>query len=111
LVVRHTEIAKTLKNGHIEIVETPNNGQTEDLIVHEATEAVIIEMLGVEANPSYGETVIEAKRSVMNKLSPVLRLNKPEPEESLKNYVPERYHSYLDVFTEKEAIPLLPHQP
>jgi hypothetical protein len=25
LVVRHTEIAKTLNNGHMEIVETPNN--------------------------------------------------------------------------------------
>jgi hypothetical protein len=46
LVVRHTEIAKTLNNRHTEIVETPNNRQTEeDLIVHEAIEAVIIETL------------------------------------------------------------------
>jgi hypothetical protein len=112
LVVRHTEIAKTLNNGHTEIVETPTNGQTEeDLIVHKAIEAVIIETLGVEANSSYGETVIEAKRSVMNKLSPVLQLDKPEPEESLKNYVPECYYGYLDVFTKKEAILLLLHQP
>jgi hypothetical protein len=110
LVVRCAEIAKTLNNGHTEIVKTPKNGQTEeDLIVHEAIEAVIIEALDVEANLSYGETVIEAKRSVMNELSPVLRLDKPELEESLRNYVPECYHGYLDVFTEKEAIPLPPH--
>jgi hypothetical protein len=112
LVVRHTEIAKTLNNGHMEIVETPNNRQTEeDLIVHEAIKAVIIETLSAEANSSYGETVIEAKRSVMNELSPVLWLDEPEPEESLKNYVPECYHGYLDMFTEKEAIPLPLHRP
>jgi hypothetical protein len=29
----------------------------------------------------------------------------------LKDYVLECYHGYLDIFTEKEAIPLLPHQP
>jgi hypothetical protein len=112
LVVRHVEIAETLNNGHMEIVETPKNGHTEeDLIIHEAIEAVIIETLDVEANSSYGETTMEAKRSVMNKLSPVLRLDEPEPEKSLENYVPERYHGYLDVFTEKEAIPLPPHRP
>jgi hypothetical protein len=112
LVVRHTEIAETLNNRHMEIVKTPNNGQTEeDLIVHEAIEAVIIETLSVEANSSYDKTVIEAKRSVINKLSPVLRLDEPEPEELLRNYVPEHYHGYLDVFTEKEAIPLPPHWP
>jgi hypothetical protein len=112
LVVRRTEIAETLNNRHMEIVETPKNGQTEeDLIVHEAIEAVIIETLDAEANSSYGETMMEAKRSVMNKLSPVLRLDEPEPKKSLKNYVPECYHGYLDVFTEKEAIPLPPHRP
>jgi hypothetical protein len=112
LVVRCVEIAETLNNGHMEIVETPKNGQTEeDLIIHEAIEAVIIETLDAEANSSYGETIIEAKRSVMNKLSPVQWLDEPEPEESLKNYVPERYHGYLDMFTEKEAIPLPPHRP
>jgi hypothetical protein len=112
LVVRHTEIAKTLNNRHMEIVETPNNGQTEeDLIVHEAIEAVIIKTLSVEANSSYGETVMEAKRSVMNELSPVPQLDEPEPEESLKNYVLEHYYGYLDMFTEKEAIPLPPHRP
>jgi hypothetical protein len=70
---------------------------------------VIIETLSVEANSSYGETIMEAKRSVMNELSPVLQLDEPEPEESLRNYVPERYHGYLDVFTRKEAIPLPLH--
>ena len=46
LVVRNTEIAKTLNNRHTEIVKTSNNRQTEeDLIVHEAIEAVIIETL------------------------------------------------------------------
>jgi hypothetical protein len=109
-VVRRAEIAETLNNGHMEIVKTPKNGQTEeDLIVHKAIKVVIIETLDAEANSSYGETVIEAKRSVMNELSPVLRLDKPESEESLKNYVLERYHGYLDMFTEKEAIPLPPH--
>jgi hypothetical protein len=112
LVVRHTEIAKTLKNRHTEIVETPNNGQTEeDLIVYKAIEMVIKETLDAEANPSYGKTVIEAKRSFINELSPVLWLDKPEPEELLKNYVLERYHGYLDMFTEKEAIPLPLHRP
>jgi hypothetical protein len=112
LVVRWTEIAETLNNGHTEIVKTPKNGQTEDdLVVHEAIEAVIIEALNAEEKLSYGETVIEAKGLVMNKLSPVLKLDKPEPEELLRNYVPEHCHSYLDVFTEKEAIPLPPHQP
>jgi hypothetical protein len=55
-------------------------------------EMVIKETLNAEANPSYGETVIEAKRSVMNELSPVLWLDEPEPKESLKNYVLECYH-------------------
>jgi hypothetical protein len=71
-VVRRAEIAETLNNGHMEIVETPKNGQREeDLIIHEAIEAVIMETLDAEANLSYGETIMEAKGSVMNELSPV----------------------------------------
>jgi hypothetical protein len=70
-----------------------------------------METLNAEANSSYGETTMEAKGSVMNKLSPVLQLDEPEPEKSLKNYVPEHYYGYLDVFTKKEAIPLPPHRP
>jgi hypothetical protein len=90
LVVRCTEIAKTLNNRHMEIVKTPNNRQTEeDLIVYEVIKAVIIETLSAEANPSYGETVIEAKRSVMNELSPVLQLDEPEPEGIRKIFAAE----------------------
>jgi hypothetical protein len=62
-----------------------------------------------EANTSYGETVMKARKTVLNELSPLLGLDEPEPEKLLKDYVPECYHGYLDVFTEKEAIPLLPH--
>jgi hypothetical protein len=94
----------------MEIVETPNNRQIEeDLIIHEAIKEVIKETLDAEANPSYGKTVMEAKKSVLNKLSLDLWLNEPKPEELLRNYVSEQYHSYLDVFTEKEAIPLPLH--
>ena len=110
-MVRQTEIANTLNNRHTEIVETSNNGQTEDLITNKAIKVVIKETLNAEANPSYGETVMEAKKLVMNKLSLRLWLDEPEPKELLKDYVPECYHGYLDVFTEKEAIPLPPHQP
>jgi hypothetical protein len=110
LVVRHVEIAETLNNGHTEIVKTPKNGQSEeDLFINEAIKTVIKETLDVEVNLSYGETVIEAKRSVINKLSLDPQLNEHEPEELLKNYVPEHHHGYLDVFTEKEAILLPPH--
>jgi hypothetical protein len=62
-----------------------------------------------EANTSYGETIMEASKTVVNELSPPLQLDEPDPKKLLKDYVPEHYHGYLDVFTEKEAIPLLPH--
>jgi hypothetical protein len=62
------------------------------------------------ANMSYGETVMEARKTIVNELSPLLWLDEPDPEKLLKDYVPEHYHGYLDVFMEKEAIPLLPHQ-
>ena len=65
----------------------------------------------VEANMSYGETVMKARKTVVNELSPLLWLDEPDPEKSLKDYIPECYHGYLNVFTEKEAIPLPPHQP
>ena len=65
----------------------------------------------VEANTSYGETVMEARKTVVKELSPLLQLNEPDPEKSLKDYVLECYHGYLDVFMEKEAISLPPHQP
>jgi hypothetical protein len=52
---------------------------------------------------------MEARKTVVNELSPLLRLDEPDPEKSLKDYVPEHYHGYLDIFMEKEAIPLPPH--
>ena len=121
LVVRHTEIANTLNNRLIEIVETPNNrqkeiaetpnnGQTEeDLITNKAIKAVITEELNAEANSLYGETVMEAKQSMASKLGPLWPPEEPEPEKSLENHVLECHHEYLNVFTENEAILLLPH--
>jgi hypothetical protein len=100
LVVRKSEIAETLNNGHNE----------EDLLVESAMREEASQQ-AAEANTSYGETVMEARKTVVNKLSPLLRLDEPDPEKSLKDYVPERYHEYLDIFTEKEAIPLPPHRP
>jgi hypothetical protein len=123
-VVQNTEIAETLKNGQLmEIADTPNNGQKseiaetlnnghneEDLLLESAMRKEASQQV-VEANTSYGETVMEARKTVVNKLSPLLRLDEPDPEKSLKDYVPEHYHGYLDIFTEKEAIPLPPHRP
>ena len=40
-----------------------------------------------EANTSYGETIMEARKTVVNKLSLLLRLD--ESEKLLKDYVPE----------------------
>jgi len=124
LVVRSTEMANTLNNGQtMEIAETPNNGHEleiadtlnnghneEDLLLESAMREEASQQ-AAEANMSYGETVMEARRTVVKELSPLLRLDEPDPKKSLKDYVPERYHRYLDVFTEKEAIPLPPHQP
>jgi len=100
LVVRNAEIAETLNNRHNE----------EDLLLESAMREEASRQ-AAEANPSYGETVMKARKTVVNKLSPLLRLDEPNPEKSLKDYVPEHYHEYLDVFTEKEAIPLPPHRP
>jgi hypothetical protein len=124
LVVRNTEIAETLNNGQImEIADTPNNGHKseiaetlnnghneEDLLLESAMHEEASQQ-AVEANTLYSETVMEARKAVINELSLLLQLDEPDPKKSLKDYVPERYHGYLDVFTEKEAIPLLPHQP
>ena len=99
LVVRHTEIADTLKNEQTE----------EDLIITEAIEAVITEKLDVEANPTNGETFMEAREAVTKQQNPKLHLDKPEPVKSLQEIIPQWCHEYLDVFTEKEAIDLPPH--
>jgi hypothetical protein len=122
LVVQNTEIAETLNNGQItEIADTPKNRQEleiaktlnnghnkEDLLLESAMHEEASQQ-AAEANTSYGETVIEARKTVINELSLLLQLDEPDLEKSLKDYVPERYHGYLDIFTEKEAIPLLPH--
>ena len=69
---------------------------------------VIIESLDMEANPVNSETVMEAKKAVMEVPQKPLVLPS-KPEKQLKDYLPERYHKYLDIFTEKEAINLPPH--
>src|SRR6266851_5175963 len=83
----------------------------EDLIVQEAIEVVITESLDIEGNPANGETFMEAREAVIKEQNPKLHLDEPEPEKPLKEIIPQWCHEYLDVFTEKEAIDLLPHQP
>ncbi len=73
LVVRQTEIA-----------DTPENEQTEeDLIITEAIEVVITKELDVEANPTNGETFIEAREAITKQQNPMLHLDEPEPAKSL----------------------------
>ena len=92
-----------------EIANTHNNGQNEEDLVKEAIETVIIESLDVKANSVNGETVMEAKEAVIEGPQKPLTLT-PKLEKQLKDYIPERYHKYLDVFTEKEPIDLPPHR-
>ena len=124
LIVRNTEIAQTLNNGQImEIADTPNKGHKleiaetlnnrhnkEDLLLESAMHEKASQQ-AAEANMSYGETVMEARKTVVNELSLLLWLNEPNPEKSLKDCISEHYHGYLDVFMEKEAIPLPLHRP
>jgi hypothetical protein len=123
-MVRNTEIAEILNNGQImeiaetsknrhesKIAKTLNNRQIEEDLLVESTMHEEASQQAVEANTSYGETVIEARKTIVNKLSPLLQLDEPDPKKSLKDYVLECYHGYLNVFTEKEAISLLPHRP
>jgi hypothetical protein len=124
LVVRNIEIAKTLNNGQImeiaktsnnrhrtEIAETLNNRQQEEDLLLESTMHEEASQQAAEANTSYGETVMEARKTIVNELSLLLRLDESDPKKLLKDYVLECYHGYLDVFMEKEAIPLPLHQP
>jgi hypothetical protein len=69
LVVRNAEIAETLNNGHNE----------EDLLLESAMREEASQQ-AAEVNTLYGETVMEARRTVLKKLNPPLRLDKPEPE-------------------------------
>jgi hypothetical protein len=64
----------------------------------------------VEANPANGETFIEARKAIMKQQNPVLHLDEPEPKKHLEDIIPKWCHNYLDVFMEKEAIDLPPHQ-
>jgi hypothetical protein len=102
LVVQNTEIAETLHNGQItEIADAPNNGHEaeiaktlnnghneEDLLLESAMREEASQQ-AVEANTLYGETVMEARKTVVNELSPLLRLDEPDPKKSLKDYIPE----------------------
>jgi hypothetical protein len=54
---------------------------------------------------------MEARKTVITELSLLLQLDEPDLEKSLKDYVPEHYYGYLDVFIEKEAILLPLHWP
>ncbi len=83
----------------------------EDLIVQEAIESVITEELDAEANLANGKTFMEAHEAITKQQSPMLHLDKPEPEKHLEDIILQWCHEYLDVFTEKEAIDLPPHQP
>src|SRR5216683_6522332 len=101
LIVKQTEIANT-----------PENEQTEeDLIINEAIEVVITEELDVEANPTNGKTFMEAHEAVTKQQNPKLHLDEPKPVKPLKEIIPQWCHEYLDIFTKKEAIDLLPHRP
>ena len=85
LVVRNTEIAETLKNGQItEIADTPKNGQEseiaetlnngqqeEDLLIENAMREEASQQ-AAEANTSYGETVVEARKAIVKQLNPLL---------------------------------------
>jgi hypothetical protein len=88
---RHkSEIAETLKNGQImEIADTPNNGHNKEDLLLESTMREEASQKAAGANTSYGETVMEARKTVVNELSLLLWLDEPDPKKSLKDYVPE----------------------
>jgi len=83
----------------------------EDLIIQEAIEVVIIKELNAEAYSTHSETFMEAHEAVTSQQSPKLHVDNPELVKSLEEIIPQWCHKYLDIFTEKEAIDLLPHQP
>jgi hypothetical protein len=97
LVVQNIEIAETLNNGQtMEIAKTPNNRQTMEIAItpnnmHESEiaetlnngqqeEDLLVESAickeasqqAVEANMSYGETVMEARKTIVQELNPLL---------------------------------------
>ncbi len=72
---------------------------------------VITKELNMEANPTNSETFMEAHEAVIKKHGSKLQLDEPESEKHLKDIIPQWCYKYLDVFIEKEAIDLPPHQP
>jgi hypothetical protein len=100
LVVRSTEPEVTPK-----AETTPE----EDLIINEAIEEYVIENLDVEANPANSDISMEAREAIIQQPEPPINLD--PPEKSLSKIIPNWCHKYLDVFTEKEAIPLPLHRP
>src|SRR5216683_2104006 len=93
-----------------EVIE-PQPILEEDLIIREAIKAVITEELNAEANPANSETFMEARKAITKQQNPKLHLDNPEPVKSLEEIILQWCHKYLDIFTEKEAIDLPPHQP
>jgi hypothetical protein len=76
LVVRQTEIANTLNNGQsIEIADTPNNGHLEEDLLLESTMCEEASQQAVEANPSYGEYVIQARKAETKEPNPPIILD------------------------------------
>jgi hypothetical protein len=92
-----------------EVTPRPETTLEEDLVTNEAIEEYIMENLDAEANPTNGDISMEAREAIVQKLE--LQINLDPPEKSLSEIIPNWCHEYLDVFTEKEAIPLPPHRP
>jgi len=82
LVVQNIEIAETLNNGQtMEIAKTPknrykseiaktlNNGQQEEDLLVESAMHKEASQQAAEANMSYGETVMEARKTVVQELN------------------------------------------
>jgi hypothetical protein len=106
------EIANTSNNGQeSEIAKTLNNGQQEEDLLVESAMRKEASQQAMEANSLYGETFMEARKAIVKQQNLLLWLDEPKPEKLLKDYIPEHHHEYLDVFTEKEVIPLPPHRP
>jgi hypothetical protein len=62
----------------------------------------------VEANPANGDISMEAREAVIQQLEPPINLD--PLEKPLSKTIPNWCHTYLNIFTEKEAIPLPLHR-
>jgi hypothetical protein len=73
LVVRNTEIAETPNNRQkTEIAETLNNWQNKEDLLLESAMCKEASQQAAEANTSYGETVMEARKTAVKELNPLL---------------------------------------